>query len=400
MNLWQDTIENGVNSLFIRRTRYPKIQGSNTQLITVNRSYLNFVSNDYLGLSQNEEIKEAMITAIQKYGIGSTGAATLSGFHQEEIQFRDNLAKWLGFPSALTFSSGYQLSLGIYKQLVDMLGKKGNNLAIKVWLDKKCHASHIDGLLLAKAKLTTFAAESIDEVIAKIKTEDDRLHIILTEGVFSMDGACTYLDKIIALKKENHSGNIMLIVDDAHGIGTLGENGRGFCSNFDMEEIDLLIGTLGKAFATHGGFICGNNVLIDYLEQTVRSHIYTTCLPPAIFAASNKSLSIIRSVVGDNLRQKLFENIKNFLSLAKKYNLPVYNLGHNLSPIQLLMFDNQELVKKIYARLLAANIMIGRMLYPTVSINAPRLRISITAEHKHEHLLLLCESISNVLGVV
>jgi 7-keto-8-aminopelargonate synthetase-like enzyme len=215
-----------------------------------------------------------------------------------------------------------------------------------------------------------------------------------------MDGACAYLDRLISLKKANSNGNIMLIVDDAHGIGTLGDNGRGFCSNFAMEHIDLLIGTLGKALATHGGFICGNKILIAYLEQTVRSQMYTTCLPPALWAAGRASLAIVTSEIGTSLRQKLLENIKNFLNLAQQYNLPVYNMEHNLSPIQVLIFDNHSLVEEIYQTLLANNIMVGRMVYPTVDIDAPRLRISLTAMHKYEHLQLLCASIKAICAKV
>lgn len=335
--------------------------------------------------------------ATNKYGVGSTGAATLSGFHQEEEELRDNIAKWLGFEKALTFSSGYQLNVGIYKQLIAMVKTKACNLPITIWLDKNCHASHIDGIMLAKAKFVTFSEESIENVFTKIKTENNELHIILTEGVFSMDGTCTYLERIITFKKENLHGNIMLIIDDAHGLGVTGFLGRGTCSHLDLAQIDLLIGTLGKAFATHGGFVCGKSDLLNYLEQTVRSGMYSTCLPPAIFAASNQSLAIIRSSIGEELRQILSNNIRDFQVLASQYKLPLHNLSHNLSPIQLLVFDNPDIVYRLHEELLAKDIMVGRIVYPTVSINTPRIRISLTAKHTFWHLQLLCESLSNIL---
>ena len=399
MSLWQKAIKNSFDSLATKRVRYPKIADNNLYITTKDKKYLNFVSNDYLGLSENEEIKEALISGVTRYGVGSTGAATLSGFHQEEREFRIKLAKWLGFEKALTFTSGYQLNVGIYKQLIDMAKIQSNDLPIMVWLDRQCHASHIDGIMLAKAKFSTFDENSLDHVIAKIKNKPEYLHIILTEGIFSMDGSCNYLDKLILLKKENILGNVLLIVDDAHGIGALGENGRGFCSNCDMTQIDLLIGTLGKTFATHGGFICGNELLIDYLEQTVRSHLFTTCLPPAIYRASSKSLDIIKSQVGGSLRETLAKIIMDFKAIAKNYQLPVDQQEYNFSPIQLLVFESSDMVDKIYNDLLGNNIMVGRILYPTVSIDTPRIRISITAQHKHEHLQLLCERISDVLGV-
>lgn len=396
-NMWQTSILNSFNSLLIKRTRYPKIGSDDTFIITNDHSYLNFVSNDYLGLSSHQLLKDALISAVSEYGVGSTGAATLSGFHIEEKNLRQNLATWLEFEKVLTFTSGYQLNVGIYKQLFNIAKTRGNNYSITIWLDKKCHASHIDGISLSRGRFITFDESSIDTIISKINSEYDSLHIILTEGVFSMDGSSTYLAKLISLKQENKFGNVILIVDDAHGIGALGINGKGFCSHYDMSQIDLLIGTLGKAFATHGGFICGNSTIIDYLEQTVRSNLYTTCLPPALYAASNTSLAIIKSSFGNQLRLDLENNIKLFLNMSKKYNLPVHNPDINFSPIQLLIFDQQQIVENIYTNLLHNNIMVGRMLYPTVSITEPRIRISLTAMHTPEQIEGLCQNIFHII---
>lgn len=395
--MWRNSIKNAFDSLLVKRIRYPKISSDQNFITTKDNSYLNFVSNDYLGLSSNQLLKDTFIAATNKYGIGSTGAATLSGFSIEEKNLREHLAAWLGFEKALTFTSGYQLNIGIYKQLIALAKTSNNNYPITIWLDKKCHASHIDGISLSKGRFSTFDETTIDLTIDKIKDQEQSLHIILTEGIFSMDGSSTYLDKLIKLKQENILGNIMLIVDDAHGIGTLGNNGKGFCSNYDMCQIDLLIGTLGKSFATHGGFICGNVDTIDYLEQTVRSHIYTTCLPPALYAASNQSLSIIKSVIGDNLRLDLENNIKYFLATAQKHNLPIYNPKTNFSPIQLLVFEQQILVEEVYASLLQNDIMVGKMLYPTVAINEPKIRISITATHTFQQIEYLCQQLAKII---
>lgn len=396
-NMWQESITNSFDSLLIKRNHHPKTCSNNTFIVTENNSYLNFVSNDYLGLSSHQFLKDSVITATNKYGVGSTGAATLSGFHHEEKMLRENLAAWLGFEKALTFTSGYQLNVGIYKQLIGITKTFNNTYPITIWLDKKCHASHIDGISLSRGRFITFDESSIDAAITKINNQNNILHIVLTEGIFSMDGSSTYLTKLISLKQENKFGNVILIVDDAHGIGTLGVDGKGFCNQYDMNQIDLLIGTLGKAFATHGGFICGNSTIIDYLEQTVRSHLYTTCLPPALYAASNASLAIIKSSLGDKLRLNLANNIKFFLNMAKKYNLPVYNPNINFSPIQLLVFDQQKIVENIYTNLLDNNIMVGRMLYPTVSINEPRIRISLTAIHTQKQIEDLCQNIFHII---
>lgn len=390
MHNWHDVITERLGKVTTFRERQPKILADPRLLILEEKSYLNFISNDYLGLSIHPRVVGSAIAASHKFGIGSTGAPTLGGYTTEHDKLSFNLASWLGFEKVLLFSSGYHLNIGIYSQLIDE-----NTI---VWLDKNCHASHIDGLLLAKTRFSTFKADEFDDVAYKIQAKTDMRHIILSEGIFSMDGCCNYLTKLIELKRQCPH-NVLLIIDDAHGIGALGKNGLGSLEQLklDYRLVDLYIGTLSKTFASYGGFVCGNSLIINYLQQTARSQIFSTALPALIAAAANASLEIISSQAGASLRSILHENIVYFQETSVANNLPVHNLGYNFSPIQVLVFDNPNIVEYLHGRLLKHHIRVGKMLYPTVPKTKPRLRISLTASHIIHDIQVLCESLNKFI---
>ena len=391
MEQWHNFIQQSLAKLPQPRVRRPKIQADPQYLILKDTTYLNFISNDYLGLSIHLKLRQALLAAALNYGVGSSGAPSLSGYSQEQAQLTLSLADWLGFAKCLIFNSGYQLAVGLYAAICD------NNTHI--WLDKNCHASHIDGIRLAKAKFTTFNSSNLAEIAAKIKFQPTKRHIVLSEGSFSMDGSCTYLSQLLDLKASTPD-NLLLIIDDAHGVAALGQNGYGTLEQFglDHRRVDLYMGTLGKAFGCHGGFICGSAGLIDYLEQTVRSQIYSTCLPASLFAAASASLAIITSPEGYHLRQRLTDNIAYFRQLATKYNLSLANFTSNRSPIQLLIFDSSEQLSQCISALMAQNILVGKIIYPTVAQDAPRIRISLTAAHSKNDIEKLCQALANNLN--
>ena len=370
---WEEHFTERNAQLPTRRQRLIKTSGNARYLTTNSQQLLNFISNDYLGLSSHEEIRAAFHRASSRYGIGSSGAPSLSGYSEEHHELAAALAQWLGYAQCLLFSSGYQLNSSIFSQLVD------NNTW--VWLDKRCHASHIDGIRLAQAKFTTFNAATLETTLLKIASQPQRRHLILSEGSFSMDGTCNYWNKLIHFKAANPA-NVLLVIDDAHGIGALGARGHGTLEqlglNFAM--IDLVIGTFGKAFGTHGGFICGAAPLIDYLQQSVRSQIFSTNLPPALAAATRCSLALITSSHGQKLRAKLTATISYFQQLATHADLNCS--ATNYSAIQLLSYSDSRSVTACHNHLLARQIIVGKMLYPTVPKATPRLRISLNACHK------------------
>ena len=383
MQSWNNWFDSQHNDLSQSRIRRLKTQYDQRLFIDSNSSYLNLISNDYLGLANHPKLKTALIKASDTFGVGSTGAPTLSGYTTEHEKLSINMANWLGFEKCLLFNSGYQLNVGLYSQLIDK-----NTI---IWLDKNCHASHIDGVLLSGARFHTFTSLTIDNAILKIKQEPQLLHIIITEGSFSMDGTCAYLTILINLKSESPE-NILLIIDDAHGIGALGNDGFGTLEQLRLsyQHVDLLIGTFSKAFASQGGFICGTGLIIDYLVQSVRSQLFSTYLPACIAAASNASLEVITSPEGEQLRNTLASNVSYFQLISKKYNLPVANLACNVSPIQVLIFDDENKVKNLTQQLFNNRILVGNIFYPTVKKSEPRVRISLTSSLTYEDIEAVC----------
>ncbi|MCE3268303.1 MAG: hypothetical protein K0R49_555, partial [Burkholderiales bacterium] len=225
--------------------------------------------------------------------------------------------------------------------------------------------------------------------------QPNKRHLILSEGSFSMDGTCSYWKKLIQLKQSNPE-TILLIIDDVHGIGALGPNGHGSLEQIglNLRQIDLVIGAFGKAFGTHGGFICGSAKFIDYLQQSVRTQIYSTNIPSGIAAASRASLMIISSSEGRILRTRLVENINYFEKLALESGLKLANHKTNQLPIKLLVYNDEQIVIHIHNHLLKQNILVGKIFYPTVPKEKPRLRISINIKHKKSDIKRLVDCLT------
>ncbi len=387
LNSWNDEINKKNLQIKNPKNRLPRSLHNSQKLIVGNLSYLNFMSNDYLGLSINSILKDALIQGIERFGVGSTGAPSLSGYTEIQQQLENQMAKWLNFEKCLVFNSGYHIGVGIFNKLIDS--------DTQIWLDKNCHASHIDGILLARMKFTTFKAENILKVMDIISQKPQIKHLILTEGTFSMNGICSYLELLLDFKR--HKPNILLVIDDAHGVGSMGDNGFGTLEKLGLNYklVDLFIGTFAKSFGGYGGFICGNLNLVNYLQETVTSQIYSSCLPPAIYAANLAALKIIQSRLGYELRQNLVSKIEYFIKLCLEYDLPLYK--NNLSPIQLFIFKENFEVIQIYEGLLNLQIIVGKILYPTVSKDKPRLRISLNVNLTMSDIKLLCDSIKGIL---
>jgi 8-amino-7-oxononanoate synthase len=384
---WDNFIAKQIAKLPRLRNRIAKIGGNSRYLLTNSQQFRNFVSNDYLGLSSEPAIIDAFHNACKIYGLGSSGAPSLSGYSEEHQLLSEEIARWLEYERCLLFSSGYQLNISIFSQLIDK--------NTYIWLDKNCHASHIDGVLMAKAKFSRFSVHDIQDMSNKIKEQTNLLHIIISEGSFSMDGTCYYLEELIKLKQAMPA-NVLLVIDDAHGIGALGAKGYGTLEQLglDLKAVDLIIGTFGKAFGTHGGFVCGSSAIIEYLEQSVRSQIFSTNLPPAMAAATRCALAIINSPHGLCLRAKLIKNIQYFQQLIDEMGLKLYNRNLNQSPIQLIVSDNQETVIRTHQNLLNHRLLVGKILYPTVPKTAPRLRISLNKSHQKSDIEQLIESLT------
>jgi 8-amino-7-oxononanoate synthase len=384
---WDKFIQEKTQQLPNLRTWRAKSGYSQRYLQLTEQKLLNFVSNDYLGLNGDSRLIKALQDGATRYGSASTGAPSMSGYSQEHAKLSFNLAAWLDFADCLLFNSGYQLNVSLFSALIDS--------NTHVWFAKNSHASHIDGILLAKAKFTTFTPEQISSMLCAIETDSTKLHIILCEGSFSMDGSYNYLAQLLELKQK-FPQQILLITDDAHGVGALGQSGYGTLEQqgLDHHQVDLYIGTLGKAFASHGGFVVGNAELIHYLRHSVRSQIFSTMLPPAQAAVSNAALAIIQSDEGLQLRNKLAQNIANFKQLALNSGINIYQVEENISAIQLVMLNDLNQLNMLHQHLLDRQILVGKIAYPTVAKNTPRLRISLTSAQTDEDIAKLVATLA------
>lgn len=389
---WDRQIDEAMNKLPLIRNRYPRSGSSSSKFVVrEGQSYHNFISNDYLGLSTHPQLKQAFKIACDDYGVGSTGAASLSGYTEAQYTLEQSLAQWLQLEDVLVMNSGFSLNNSLYKSL--------SNTNVMIWLDRNCHASHIDGVLACKSRFARFDGSNMADLRGKISRLPGLLHLVISEGVFSMDGSSHYLAELIRLRK-NFGEQMLLIIDDAHGVGTIGEIGFGQieATNFLVKDIDLYIGTLGKTFASHGAFAGGNRQIIDYLRQSIRAQIYTTCLPPAIHAASNAALDIIRSEEGLKLRQQLQANIDIFKAQAKNLNLQLMYRDINHSPIQLISGYPLEQLSYLANYLQDKRILAGFIRYPTVAKNNPRIRLSLLATHDADDISKLCYEIQQGLS--
>ena len=319
-----------------------------------------FCSNDYLGLStQNIQLNQQ---------IGSTAAHLVCGHHEIHHELELALAEFTGYKKTLLFSTGYMANLGVISALM------GRNDA--VFLDKFSHASLVDGAILSRAKLFRYAHNDMQQLENQLKNCSLKRKLIISDGVFSMDGDLANLPKLIDLAKKYQA---WIMIDDAHGLGVLGENGRGTLDFFkcNQQDIPILVGTLGKAFGTFGAFVAGSEMLIDYLIQTARSYIYTTALPPIIAQATLYNLETAQKESWR--REKLFQNVTYFKQLA--HNLPLIPSDTSIQPL-LCKTNEQAINANKYLK--EKNMWVSAIRPPTVPI--PRLRITLTALHTFDQI--------------
>ncbi|ACX72132.1 8-amino-7-oxononanoate synthase [Methanocaldococcus vulcanius M7] len=343
--------------------------------------FIDFSSNDYLCLSKHPEILNAVKNGL-RYGSGSTGSRLTSGNINHE-KLEEKIAEFKETERALVYSSGYATNVGV----ISALCKKGD----LILSDKLNHASIIDGCRLSRADVLIYEHCNISHLLNLIeenwrKYEEGNLFII-TDGVFSMDGDVAPIKE---LKKIADEFNAVLIVDDAHGTGVLG-NGKGTLKHFNIKPSDNIVqvGTLSKAVGGLGGFVCGVEEVIDYLINTSRSFIYSTALPPHVVEGCIKAFEIIeKGEVVKNLQNKI--NIAN--KIFKKYKY--INCGH-ITPIFPFIFGEKTM--SLAQHLIDNNIFCVGIRYPTVPKGSERIRVSINIGHKKEDFILLCEKINDFL---
>ncbi|MBF0293217.1 MAG: 8-amino-7-oxononanoate synthase [Nitrospinae bacterium] len=347
------------------------------RLINFNgRDFINFSSNDYLGLSTHPAIKKAVHDCVEKYGCGTGASRLISGNMGPHAQFEEKAAEFLGKPSALLFTSGYSANVGT---LTALLGKGDT-----VYLDRLCHASIVDGARFSGAKLERFIhndPESLEKHLSKNGDSKGR-QLVVTEGLFSMDGDCAPLKEIAETAKRHGA---LLMVDDAHGVGVFGPNGRGTIHEAGVAEmVDIHVITLGKALGGAGGVVAGSKKLVEGLVNFARSFIYSTALPPATAVAGTTAIGIVESSDGENRRIRLKQNVGAVISrLGKK----CYNTSEESQIIPVIL--ERDYLIEMSAKLFERGIFVPAIKHPTVPKGSERFRVSLTSEHTESDILAL-----------
>jgi len=340
---------------------------------------INFASNDYLGLATHTDITQAACNSISERGLGSGASRLISGDDPLIHQLEHELAEWKGFESCLLLGSGMLANLGLLQAVA---GRHTH-----VFSDKLNHASLVDGVRLSGAQSHRFNHLDIEQLTTMLKKHPAKQRIIVSDGVFSMDGDCADLNRLMSLAK---ASDALLIIDDAHGTGTVGADGRGLTSTTGIAGNARLIevGTLGKAFGSYGAFILGTSEMIEGLRQRMRTLIYSTALPAALPAAGLAALELIRQGA---VVEKLHANLALFRELTAE--LP---LMPSKTSIQPLLVGPDEDALAMAGKLRELGFFVPAIRPPTVPEGTARLRITLSAAHTYEEITQLSKALESL----
>jgi len=358
------------------------------------KTFLNFSSNDYLGLANDPVLKEAAIRAIEKFGVGAGASRLICGSLAPFHELEESLADFKKTEAALTFSTGYATAIGT---ICALLGK--DDIII---LDKLVHASIVDAAKLSGAKIRVFAHNDLNDLEDKLRLSSTfRLsggmlkrelqpHVfIVTESIFSMDGDTAPLREMVELKNQFGA---WLMVDEAHATGILGKNGRGLADELGIaSEVEIQMGTLGKALGASGGYICGSRALIDFLVNRARSFIFSTAPVPAAAAAAKAAIQFVQTAEGENRRKLLRQRIQQLQSAIGNRQSAISS-----AIVPVLLGDENKAVAAA-AKLREQNIFVPAIRYPTVARGAARLRVTLTAAHSSDDVSQLVAALNPIL---
>ena len=357
---------------------YPR-EGSRAHVIVDGRRLVDFSSNDYLGLAAHPALAAAMAQCAARSGAGSGASHLISGHGREHAALEEELAAFTGRARALLFSTGYMANLGV----ITTLASRGES----VLLDRLGHASLIDAGLLSGARFRRYAHCDAAAARRLLAQGSPAAAVVATDGVFSMDGDVAPL---AALSEAARAHDAWLVVDDAHGIGVLGANGRGSVevAGLDCEQVPVLVGTLGKAFGSFGAFVAGSEDLIELLIQRARSYIYTTALPQPVAAATRAALRIAREETWR--RDRVSALTARFRAAARQAGVP---LADSATPIQPIPIGSAKAALEAQQALRENGFWVVAIRSPTVPPGSERLRITLTAGHQESEIDALVEAL-------
>ncbi|AAO26996.1 8-amino-7-oxononanoate synthase [Buchnera aphidicola str. Bp (Baizongia pistaciae)] len=376
---WNKRINHKLNMhIFNKKFRVKvAVQKNNNRIINVNgMQYINFSSNDYLGLRNNARIVQAWKTAATRYGIGSTGSSLITGYSTIHQSLEEKLAKWLDYPKAILFISGYTANTAIISTLI----QKND----RIFMDKLSHSSILEPSYNSSGKCYRFIHNNPSSLMNKFYSSSGKNPLIITEGIFSMDGDIAPLSIISSFSKKIKG---LLMVDDAHGIGVSGYNGKGSCEQHRVKP-DILTITFGKAFGISGAAVLCSNNIAEYLWQFSKHLMFSTAMPIAQAYAIRQALYCIQHA--DKLRRKLQENINFFLKNSQCLS---HLLKCSHTAIQPIIIGDNEETMILSDQLKSKGIWVNAIRPPTVPNKSSRLRITLNALHTKEDIEQLIESI-------
>ena len=360
-----------------------------TEVIVNGKKVLMFGSNSYLGLTNHPEVKEASRKAIEVYGTGCAGSRFLNGTLDIHLELEEKLARFVGKEEALVYSTGFQVNLGVVPALT---GRSDTIL-----LDESDHASIIEGSRLAFSKVLKFAHNNMDSLESKLKICDrDQVKLIVVDGVFSMEGDIVNLPEIVRLASEYHAS---IMVDDAHALGVIGENGSGTASHFGLtQDVDLIMGTFSKSLASIGGFIASDRDTINFLKHHSRPLIFSASITPASAASVLAALDIMKR------EPERIERLWKLTHKAHKaFNQMGFDIGHSETPIIPLYVRDDYKTMQMTQILLEKGIFANPVLSPAVKKEDTLIRFSLMATHTDEQLDYALDAIAQTgreLGII
>lgn len=359
-------------------------------LIVDGKRVLNFCSNNYLGLANHPKLVQAAQDATEKFGAGPAAVRTIAGTMDIHLELERRLATFKGVEAAITFQSGFCANLAVIPALV--------NKEDMIFSDELNHASIIDGSRLSRARIARYShGDPIDlERVIKENVGTYRRALIVTDGVFSMDGDVAPLDKICEIA---NNYDIMLMVDDAHGEGVLGRGGRGIVDHFKLHgKVDIEVGTLSKAFGAVGGVVAGKSVIIEWLRQRGRPFLFSSAVTPADVGACLAALDILEQ--STDLVDRLWENTNYFKSEMQHLG---FDTGNSVTPITPIMLGEASLAQEFSRELFNEGVFAMSIGFPTVPRGKARIRVMLSAAHSKEDLdqgLQIFDRVGRQLGVI
>lgn len=341
--------------------------GQDTTINYEGKELVMFGSNSYLGLTTHPKIKEAAKSAIDKYGSGCAGSRFLNGTIDLHIRLEEKLAAFVNKEAAIVFSTGFQVNLGV----ISCLTSRNDYILI----DECNHASIIDGSRLSVSKTIKYGHNNMEDLRNKLSAlPESSIKLIVSDGVFSMEGDIVKLGRLVNIAKEF---NAVLMLDDAHSLGVLGKRGNGTASHFDLEkDVDLIMGTFSKSLASIGGFIAGDKKTIDFIRHNARSLIFSASMPPASVASVIAALDIIKDE--PERIQKLWENTNYAIS---KFRMLGFDIGETETPIIPIYIRDNEQTFLLTKMLLEDGVFVNPVVSPAVSPQSTLIRFSVMATH-------------------